>query len=303
MARAAAETGEATSTSAAVATQHNQVRTLFKKKSRSKAAVKRARRAVNFSRKVDKVINKVVYGPRVYTYISLGQVSSAAGGQQLYSVSLNGMNGFTALTPLNQHDDVSELFTVEGLVTDSDQLYLKSSRLDVTLSCPNTTETAIIDAYEFMFKHSLPDSYNATGVTPETILTSIIADATAQTAAGSTIVTTDVGWTPMTVGLVGKYATVTNHTRFILNSGNHNTYTIKDKINRRISKIDANSGSFKPKLSKMVIFIVSGRSDAAPAGDTLVLHYPAVSLNFQAYKTYWYNRIASNLAKAGEAPP
>lgn len=296
----ASTTGEATSSAPAVATEHNQTRTMFKKRKLSKRGKKAVRRRKRFEAKVDKVINKNVYAPRSFVYQALGQVSAAPGLQAIYSISLSGYSGSSVLPPLNQHDDVADIFGSEGLTTGSDVLYLKSARLDCSLSVPNTEETAIVDAYEFFFRSTVPDNYNVAGVVPETIISNILSDAAVQGGAATAIATTDLGWNPMTNGLVGKYIKVVNHTRFVLGGGQHVTYTIKDKVNKRISLADAQASSFEPFTTKCVIFTVSGRPNAAPAGDTMVLHYPAVNLVVSATKTYWYNRISVNLSRVGE---
>lgn len=296
----ASTTGNATSTAPAVATEHNQTRTMFKKRKLSRRGKKAIRRKKRFEAKVDKVINAKVYAPRSYMFQSLGQVSTLAGSQNIYSLSLSGYKGGTALAPLNSHEDISEIFASEGLTTGSDVVYIKSARLDCSLCVPNANETGIVDAYEFFFRPSVPDNYNTTGVVPETILTNILADAAVQSGAASGLALTDIGWNPMTNGLIGKYIKVVNHTRFLLSGGQHVTYTIKDKVNKRLSLADAEQSSFEPFTSKCILFVTSGRPNGAPAGDTMALHYPAISLTVSTTKTYWYNRISVNLSRAGE---
>lgn len=293
--------GSASSTNAAVATEHGQSRTLYKKKRRSIKAKKRARKYVKFSKAVSKVVNEKVYQGRSLIFNTLGRVATTEGQQKWHTVSLNAYNGATATPPNNSHDDISEIFVAETLTVGSDAIYLKSSRLDLTLKCPNTTETAIVNVYEMMFK-KIPVDHNAANLLPEDIMASILTDDNAQSGANvGTVVKEDVGYTPFVSSAVTKHMTVTNHTRFILSGGQHVTYTIKDNLKKKVTLNDVQSKSMQPHFTKIIFIGVSGRDNADvtdPA--TLVKYYPAVSLNVSGTKTYWYQRLFGNLGKTGE---
>lgn len=287
--------GEAQSTAAAVSSQWNQSRTLFKKKRKSKAAIKRQLRWKSFTDKVEKAVNSKVLSTRCFALTSIGQHSSVAGKQGVTTVELLPANGATA----GVDQDLVNLFTAEGLSVLTQELYLRTARLDITLKNNNGTETAIVDAYEVKFR-PMPDDYNTAGQSVFTMLQDMTLAMSTQTGAGSSLLIDEVGWTPYVASEITKYVSVLNHTRFILGTGQHQTYTIKDSYNKAFNLGAVADFCVVPYETKAVIFIISGRPNAGAATADFLGHYPAVGIDFEFNRTYWYQRITGNLAYVGE---
>lgn len=287
--------GEATSSAPAISSQWNASRTLLKRKRKSKRAVKKQLRWKRFTAKVEKAINQKVLGNRAVVHNSVGNHASIAGGQGVTTVELLPANGNAA--GINQ--DLLNIFQIEGLTAGTSEIYVKSGRLDVTLKNNNADETAIVEAYQLSFRN-MPDDYNPSGTDVTSMLALMEAAMSLQAVASSRLNTTEIGWTPFVDAEVVKYVNVINHTRFILGSGQHQTYTLKDTYNKTFNLNQVSDVTVIPYQTKCVLFIISGRPNTAALTGDMVGHYPAVGIDFEWNRSYWYQRITNNQAYAAE---
>lgn len=277
----------------AVSSQWNQARDLYHPKKYNKKSKKRNRKRKRFANAVERVINKQVYGNRTMFFNSVGQHASIAGAQGVTTVSLG-------LSESNPETDLVQLFVNEGVTFPSAEIFLKTGRLDCTFKNNNATETAIVDVYVLGYKPMSFTAYNGAMATPISILDNITGDVETQAAAGSSLTSQEIGWTPFANGLIGKYVKVCSHTRFILAQGQHQTYTLKENYNKKIQYEPLKTSAVVPYLTKSLLFIIQGRPNAGAGASTEAAHYPAVGLDFEWTRQYWYQRLTDNQTYAGE---
>lgn len=290
-----AATTSSRSTSGGVATtSEKETRVLYKRKRLTGKGKRRLKSSKRFARRVQGVIRKEL-GSQVMQFNNRSQIAVNTGALQyqgLASVSLVGYSGEAA-----KSDDMAKIFTnYFTSPADTNKVLLNSVNMNLTLQCPNTTETMVCDVYTCFLKKQSPTSYGDDFVTMITALEA--QDSTMNSGTDGSV--HSIGWTPFMSPSVCRAITITQKRRIILNGGKLMTLSLGGKMHQRVSYQDVLNFDFKRRMSKFLLFIFSGRN-AAPSGTTQALWYPSVALNLDWTRSYNFDVLKEDASTTSVA--
>lgn len=273
---------------ATATTDEKETKLLYRRKNKGQG--KKAKRQIQFRRKVQNALRQELGSQVVHSY-DMQLIQSTAGQQQWGSITLFGASGTAGI-----HDDLSNLFVKYmnwgvgyGF---TNKLMVNSGYLDCTLEAYSSVAgvIAVVDVYTCVLKKNTP-----TGLaTPE--LEMAAWEARDSLMPGTTVVApaiTTPFWTPFNSPSVTKQLTILSKRRLLLSSGKSMTLSMGGRMHRRLAYVDTTQHTFIPGLTKIMLFCVSGRQ-VNPAALTDVAQYPAVNLNVQWSRTYNFDVLQDN---------